>query len=297
VPEFEKYAFVDNPNPTFFDLSNVARPADRIAHYLQYRFGADEGLAKAASADTITGEEWARFEGVNLPEDPLTFDFSRRALLTKLAAIEIDFELGVKSASHEQAIARHATAGLAAELNDRDIDVLRQQRPSALFAHLAKRACLLPFPEFASYVAGLPRAQTIKLEVFQKAAGMLPTIFRALMGGCMAPDEFCAGSADLMDVGGCQDDSLQPVLDRMVEKYHVMAGPVAARGIKSASAVTFRSSSSTTDLGDLNDTAKKLAHCYGLYKLSALHDMERLHGSDESAARSAIFVGHNFGML
>jgi len=294
VPEFQKYAFVFNPNPTFFDLSNVERPADRIAHYLQYRFGSDE-MAKAASANSvITGAEWAQFEGVDLPSDPLLGDFARGALLSRLAAIEAEFEHGVKSASAERAIASHAVAGMSGELSDHEIDVLRQQRPAALFAHLAKRACLLPLPEFACYVSGLPRAEIMKQAAVQKAASMLPHIFRTMMNACLAPDEFSAGAMDLMDVGGCKDDALQPVLDRLVEKYHCMAGPVAARGVKAAATVDFSIPTLDTD-EQVSKSATLLAHCYGLYKLSALHDMQRFLGSDDSEAREAIFVGHNFG--
>ena len=49
-----KYAFVHNDNFRFFDLSIVARPAERIAHYLEYKFASDQSdnnnMIKAAAA-------------------------------------------------------------------------------------------------------------------------------------------------------------------------------------------------------------------------------------------------------
>lgn len=294
LEEFQKYANADNPDPTFFDLSDVERPADRIARFLQYRFhGDDAAMAKAASSNlVVSGAEWASFEGLNLPSDPLFGDVRRRGLLQKLATIEGEFSAAVKQASLtvEKSICQHAAAGLAGQMSDSDIDVLRQQRPPALFAHLAKVACVLPFPEFTAYISGLPRADVLKLDVFQKAAGCLPNLFRDMLQGCLAPDEFFAGSMDLMDVGGCKDDVLQPVLERMIERFHCMAGPVADRAVKSASSTALRSDSSDT----VSTAARQLAHCYGLYKLSSLLDMERFHGSEFSSTREAILVGHNF---
>lgn len=54
----------DNPNPSFFDISHVFRPADRIA-YVSGR------LEKAASAGVISGAELAEQLGVTAP---LSFD-------------------------------------------------------------------------------------------------------------------------------------------------------------------------------------------------------------------------------
>ncbi len=48
-----RQVYVDNPNPNFFDLSGVFRPADRIAYHLQ----------KVASAGVVTGADLAELEG------------------------------------------------------------------------------------------------------------------------------------------------------------------------------------------------------------------------------------------
>jgi hypothetical protein len=50
----------DNPNPSFFDISHVFRPADRIAYV-------SGKLEKAASAGVISGAELAEHLGVTMP--------------------------------------------------------------------------------------------------------------------------------------------------------------------------------------------------------------------------------------
>ena len=65
----------DNPDPTFFDISHVYRPADRIA-YVSGR------LQKAASASLLSGVELAEQMGVTAP---LTFGD-----LTKVAQTQVE---------------------------------------------------------------------------------------------------------------------------------------------------------------------------------------------------------------
>ncbi|NDD52773.1 hypothetical protein EBZ39_02645 [bacterium] len=50
----------DNPNPTFFDISHVVRPADRIAYV-------SGKIEKAASAECVSGAELAERLGVTAP--------------------------------------------------------------------------------------------------------------------------------------------------------------------------------------------------------------------------------------
>ena len=78
----------DNPDPTFFDISHVFRPADRIAYI-------SGTLQKAASASCISGAELAEHMGVTAPwnfdRDVMAPARLQRQLeaLEKLAAAEI----------------------------------------------------------------------------------------------------------------------------------------------------------------------------------------------------------------
>lgn len=86
--------FVENPNPRFFDISDVVRPADRIG------FGSRaDYLLKAAAAERVIGgaelaEYWAQRNGeplslVNMGDPLFGYKISRqRDLLPKLAEFE-----------------------------------------------------------------------------------------------------------------------------------------------------------------------------------------------------------------
>lgn len=69
----------DNPDPRFFDISHVFRPADRIAYVL--------GHAKTASGGCVGGAALAEMYGLtSLDRDGLLAPFSRKQVLLKLAA-------------------------------------------------------------------------------------------------------------------------------------------------------------------------------------------------------------------
>ena len=85
-----KYAFVHNDNFKFFDLSIVAKPAERIAHYLEYKFAsADENdMLKAAAANdnAIPSALLADIEGLSYKCN--TLPANKLMLLKKLASLE-----------------------------------------------------------------------------------------------------------------------------------------------------------------------------------------------------------------
>ena len=81
-----------NVRPTFFDISDVANPADRIAHHLQYMFADSPELSKSASAEFPFSDMLAERAGVMLPDDMDTvlgcMDRSSMKSLEKLASAE-----------------------------------------------------------------------------------------------------------------------------------------------------------------------------------------------------------------
>lgn len=74
------YAFAYNDDPTFFDISIVKHPADRIARHLEYSF------AKEASEgnSVISGAKLAELEGV----DYSSMEIEELSMLNKLASAE-----------------------------------------------------------------------------------------------------------------------------------------------------------------------------------------------------------------
>ena len=161
MPEFKKYAFVDNPNPTFFDNSRVRRPADRIAHYLEYRFP-DADMRKAASdIQVILGTEWAEYEGLSIPEQRYELPLHTRDLVEKLANLGREIEdvlQGQAQTTKERADFMKNASGriLGEDLTDEQLEVARSARPGTLARFLAKTASILPFKSFAAYALQRP---------------------------------------------------------------------------------------------------------------------------------------------
>ena len=86
---------VDNPDSTFFDISRVIRPADRVAYTLR----------KAASNEVVSGAEFAKELGYSLPFDLLVESMPKNAaermeILSKLSDMEKRIE-GVMKAHSE----------------------------------------------------------------------------------------------------------------------------------------------------------------------------------------------------
>jgi hypothetical protein len=85
---------VDNPNPTWFDISDVYRPADRIAWVV--------GHYKAASGLYVAGgAELAEMAGVGMPDSVWSSDLSKEA--AKLVDIARQMAVAEKSASNSPA--------------------------------------------------------------------------------------------------------------------------------------------------------------------------------------------------
>lgn len=76
----------DNPDPTFFDISNVFRPADRIAYV-------SGKLEKAAGSSTVSGAELAELLGVTAP-------MAAGETVTKQAAAQLSALARLAQAEH-----------------------------------------------------------------------------------------------------------------------------------------------------------------------------------------------------
>ena len=51
--DMRKYAFAYNDKPTFFDISRVKNPADRIAHFLSYSFNEGDDIVINSGLDKV----------------------------------------------------------------------------------------------------------------------------------------------------------------------------------------------------------------------------------------------------
>lgn len=283
-PEFKKYAFAINDKPTFFDISVVEKPADRIAHYLDYAFPDAEDRVKAASSNlVIPGAAWAEYEGVNIPEEAQDWSATKKATLSKLINAERYFEaVSNKQAATSEAkhyFASHvAPFAFEGALGDEDIDELRNYEVNDVCHDLAKRAALLPFPEFASWVTGIPRSRVMDDKVVKMASCILPGGLGEILSNLPS------GLMDMFDAGkrGCPDaDPVQQIMNKAEDKFSCLTGPAKTRVIQITIKTASESRKSETNYHNKEEfaKAKALSEAYNCYKVAALNEMERIHGN------------------
>lgn len=289
VPEFKKYAFADNPYPTFFDNSRVRKPADRIAHYLEFRFP-DEELRKAASAhaQVILGTDWAEYEGLTLPEHLPELQPHQLVLVEKLASLEHQVQeilTGQAEATDERQRFVKAAAGhiLGPDLTDDQLVIARAARPGTLARELAKRAAVLPFRTFAAYALDTPIDQVDSLPHFQKAAGMLPQIMQQLMGGAEPglTDLMASDSDYVSECDPGKKDLVQGLMDRADQEFGL--DPERSRPRITIMLVQGGQDEGMKCAAELHTPrtdglARNLADAYGGYQLQALQDMQKIAG-------------------
>ena len=299
VPEFQKYAYAINDKPTFFDISRVKNPADRIAHYLDYAFSGD--LQKAASVhEHIFSDELAKAEGVEIP-DLSSITPNNLKLLGKLASAENylnDFIRGEDMPRDEKyEYVKHALTSLASEddINQEELAVMRSLQPGTLFHKLASKGAVLPFGAFMAYVRDESVA-TIKESNFYKVAcgcgesgnSMLGDMFNKMLsmgGSCggMTMDNTSkmfspSAKHEVMADAGDNDD-VQKIMDSVSARHDHLQKPNLTRIVK----ITVRSKPQIMKMASDQaqkidiDEAEKSVMLYGFYKVAAVKAYLDLH--------------------
>jgi hypothetical protein len=248
----------DNPDPTFFDISHVFRPADRIA----YIFGkVAHDLEKAASAGVLSGSELAEQLGVSAPAG---FDRDLRGslllarqldALEKLAAAEIAAAAAPQSWTQvalSSAISVQPPISLADADNVKLAEALRA---------LGDAGVVLPVRDFLSLVgikhasADLVRAVSVELDgVFSKLASD-PDITQALENNAFSPAGTASAKVRMWAEKVALTHSVRP---QAVEKRAYQA---VLRDARAPELVREKGASSRA--------AGALARQYALYKIAA----------------------------
>lgn len=296
IPGIDKYAFAYNDEPTFFDISRVKNPADRIARHLGYLFNEGDEIqkeasemCKAASAGDILipGAVAAMAEGVNLD----TLSLEEQAKLVKLAAAEeyiadtsnIDRFYTDKRAN---AVYGSYPFSLMDRLTEEELKTARKVSPETFFGQMAKRACMLSFPAFCQYVSGDPHAD--ETDLCKKAALMLPDMFRHMASRIMTirpiTSEFAGGSDFRCENDPGNSDLVQNFMNKAEEKFSLRDDHVKRRVLT----IVIRISIPDHSVGEKlekaascmvsHDQASTLAEAYGQYQIRALCDIDNRHG-------------------
>ena len=134
-----KQACAINPDPTFFDISYVWRPAERVAYVLKKVASASLYLPSALLAE----DEPERF--------PLTKQATdKEALINKLSAIEkkIEGQIAGKIDPDSKEVAH------TPDLPDKVLDQLGKENPGTATKALSDKGIMLKLPEFIKMLIG-----------------------------------------------------------------------------------------------------------------------------------------------
>jgi len=281
----KKYAYaVNDNNLKFFDISRVHRPADRIAHYISYKFGDNADMAKAASAAglVIPGASWAEFEGVDIGgKTSDVFDAYEEATLVKLANAEQDYvaaENGqlndpiTKSAMFD--VAPAAMAG--ADLTQSEIDTFSNMDVPSVLGELTKAGCIMPFPSFASLISGQPRHEIMQQPKLQAVIRIkLPTLFSgARSKGCG-----CGDVANMVTPSpyGCMfqphGDAVEDIMSRSAKRMGMETPDVQQRAMHVTVIKQAAIRRSETSDEQLDGYYSALADGYAVYVVKAANTM------------------------
>jgi len=250
---------VDNPNPTFFDISSVFRPADRTAYGVKADY-----LEKAASHQFMPGAEMAEMLGVIAPLE-LRFDDNDPFIP---AAVRAQIKLAC-------ALARAEGMDLGPNpIFDRSVQTpLTQSQLQALgtpgsekaasaLAAMADELIFLPLNDFANWLG--------KASLVKSAAAILPAVYTRLTERLdlvqkIASNPFAPAFAATQSA--CSTAASLRGTHGLSEKSATDRGMLAAvRGVEAVSINPNGNSEAEKDAA-----AVQLAETYGLYKLAALH--------------------------
>ena len=301
---FHKYAFAYNDMPTFFDISRVKTPADRIARHLEYMFKDDADMAKAASAGNILipSAVAAAAEGINL--DGLELD--EMNMLVKLAEAEEASEELCKSAAYGSSDAYAANyvypRALMEKFSSAELATVRAMAPEKFFREMAKRACMMSFPAFCQYITGNPDIEDDPL--FSGACMQLPKVHRIMRIKITrivpVTSQFRMGSQFMADSAPCVYPSGGDPVDKVMssaEQKFSLDGDFSTRRVvhhlsedseddepkdedEKEEKEDKKEKKSKKDKEEEEEKSASLAECYGQYQIRALCDMNELHGSD-----------------
>ena len=280
LPEFRKYAYVDNPSGKFFDISKVRNPADRIAHYLAYRFPDQDtfGLSKAASAlPVIGGAEWAEYEGVSLPvnEETLELDPTSRRLVAQLAS-EIKFAQECGDAqTHKAAFTREVGARLFGDsLTDVELEKLRSIELGTFARHAAKQAFILPMDSFIAYCTGKTAQEAA--QIAKSASNLMPEVLENMISGSSCCGnlhrEFEPHSDYMTACDSKNNDEVQKFMDDCTSRFGLEPERVKQRVIQLTIKIAHNQS---TKEASASTADKVLADAYGQYVIKSMDNMSK----------------------
>ena len=264
-----------NDQPTWFDISFVGRPADRIAWNLKVASAMPEDLTINSSV------KQAEIEGYTLPDDlSIESDVAKRKLgiMKKLAesyekcASWLSGDTKPSNKAERYTFELRKLAGTV--LPDDTLSMLREMDPSKAFAALGDAGVVMDAPSFFKYAFG-PDYDKVEQYVPHVATMAKKVICEAVKSASCA--EFCNDSRYDAEKPGLFDRPVPYTVKEALFKSDAARGfgtDDAVTGIlwamASGNAPSFAPGHEKTAEGEVAEVAEKLAKKYAMYKLAAL---------------------------
>jgi hypothetical protein len=271
----------DNPDPTFFDISHVYRPADRIAYVT--------GLLKAAGAHVIGGAELAEVMGVTLPGELLVPAGQPAAVATlfKLAAELAALETRLTS---QPELAGYAGAFSTAVQELPPLPAQCREKAGQFLMALADSRCLLPVATFLELFAGQPREKAAMAAELVRQ--QLPGVYSRLLEQPAFANRLATAAYQPAAAAG-------PVFRNWVAKQAAVLSVRPAIARSRAMRAAMRDAVSPLDThyekrAADTGSAGQLAEEYALYKLAFLGALPAT--DDEMQLTAAITLLQNYVM-
>jgi hypothetical protein len=267
-----RLVYVDNPNPTFFDISGVRRPADRIAFHLQKVAAAAGPVDTGADLAELYLPSYHALAGV---EKRSSIRWDKQAMLRKVCEMEKQID-GMASGLEPLAGAVCSPCEEGA-----NVDVLRNGKLEKILGALGNAQISLPVNEFLRLVTDgdIPNVNAVK--------DKLPGIFSRMLeedGG----DSLCSDGTYDPDTSGLfgLPEEIKQIISGMVPGFSLMEGPATGRMqiaiLHKKPKVMLKSSacmnSITVDKDDCN--ADLWAREYAKYKLAFLTKVAHCEGGN-----------------
>ena len=273
-----RQVYVDNPNPNFFDLSGVFRPADRIAYHLQ----------KVASAGVVTGADLAELEGLTADWRPITkyssIRWKKLAALRKLSDIEKEIEATAPGHGIRSLSKAFAGNGRPADSDVEQLSGVGRDRLNKLMGALGQAQISLPLRDFIKIVLG-DEANGVNES---SAEQHLPGIFTRMLdeGGDEASEDGTydpEGSSSMLSAG------IKQIIDKMIPGMSLGEGPVGhrmqitiIRKIPDPKMLTGGGAIHTIKSAEVDAGAELVAREYAKYKLALLAGVMEKESSEVS---------------
>lgn len=287
VEEFKKYAFVYNDDPNWFDLSDVKKPADRIALYIRYQGLPEDSYTKVASAESgiiipgaVMGELlWGNRESMNS-------EYTKIANLFLEAEEQFEDLLSEENTSDESIFVKNACLNSfdpSDTLEDSDFSTLQRLRPESVFYKLANSGIVLPFKDWLKYTQDMSDEELNSNDTVKYATTiLLPKGFKLLSENPVDPKPYEGGRYSAEN-DGANCSEIDKLMRRAADKFGVSEEPLCKRvisitimcssspKIKSASDCSFEPSDKQIE------EAQQWVRHYCAYKCAAAKQISEIH--------------------